>query len=125
MAVGLVVGHGPGPRATGDDAVGEMLFAFVIATALGIWIGGVLGCWLGLRLRHHEGAGPTAALVALIGPLWVFATGGFVDSQRFLSGLGPLTTAAGGILNFLVLAVAPLVARAIVVWLRSEPPAQR
>jgi hypothetical protein len=101
-----------------------MLFVLVLGGGFGIWIGGSLGCWAGLRLRRHDRAGPTAALLALLGPLWAFATGGFVDSEELLSWLGPATSIAGGILNYLMLAVAPLAARAIVVWFSSEPPAE-
>lgn len=123
LGLGLLLGRGRGPQTTGDAAAQETLLvlALVVGVALGIWVGGPLGCWVGLRLRRHQRAGPTAALLGLLGPLWVFAAGGFVDSNDFLSWLGPLTTVVGGILNFLVLAVAPLLSRAIVVWFSSEP----
>lgn len=40
----------------------ESLIPLAIFHFVGWWVGEVLGCWLGLRWRHHRRAGETATL---------------------------------------------------------------
>ena len=46
----------------------EAFIPLAIFHFVGWWVGEVLGCWLGLRLRHHRGAGETATLVVGLAP---------------------------------------------------------
>jgi hypothetical protein len=119
VAFGLLLGEGTtaGPDGGPDHA----LFTLVLAIGLGIWLGAALGCWIGLRLRRHAGAGQTAALLALIGPLWSFAVGGLLAMEALTSWLGPLARVGAAVVDVAVLSLAPLAARALTLWLRAEP----
>lgn len=43
----------------------EQLGAWIVGFAVGMWLGGALGCLLALRIRHHSAAVSTAVILAL------------------------------------------------------------
>lgn len=44
-------------------------FGLTVGFFTGVWLGAVLGCWLGLRLFGHEGAAATSAALGCLLPL--------------------------------------------------------
>jgi len=63
---------------SGETAFGEVfgdLFGIVVVGVLlalaGVWIGATVGCWLGLKVAGHDGAGRSALVLAVLLPVWV------------------------------------------------------
>lgn len=79
-----------------------LIVAFLVSIAA-MWIGGIIGCWIGLRLRRHQRGGMTAVLLAILIPSEVALV---------------LLTPAGEVLEQLVgrLPVSLLVSWILAVW---------
>lgn len=92
---------------------GGTLYALLIVS-LGVWLGAVAGCWLGLRIARYRAAAGTAALLT---PLML---GALVVVWLPITGLAGSNIGPEGILTLLVclIGAASLLARAAVSFLR-------
>lgn len=98
------------------DAIGQAIF-LVIAILLGLvllWVGSVIGAWVGLRVRRYLGSKTTALFLAVLMVPWTIAVlallGQVIDNLTVAVILAPV----------LLTAVPGVVARAAVLLIRTR-----
>lgn len=90
---------------TFDEAIGQIIF-LVIAILFGLvllWVGSVIGAWIGLRVRRYLGSKTTALFLAILMVPWTIAMlallGNVINSLTVAVILAPiLLTAVPGLL---------------------------
>lgn len=92
------------------------VMVFVLAIIVTTWLGAVLGCALAVRLSGNDGAGPTALLTGLAGPV-IFLVG----AQIVQASVGTLGGAGRYLFLGVVAVAAALTGRCLALRLRRSP----
>jgi hypothetical protein len=98
------------------DAIGQVIF-LIFAVLLGLvllWVGSVIGAWVGLRIRRYLGAKTTALFLAILMVPWTIAV------LWLLGTLNINLTAAIIVAPILLTAVPGLLARGAVLLIRTR-----
>lgn len=89
----------------------NQIIQFLRTIAAGLWVGGVVGCWLALRARRHSARSTTAVLQALL----TLPTVGYFWYSLPAYGVNPPSLVVAAVITVLIL---PMLSRFVALRLR-------